>query len=100
MSEKKHNVPKILRLGKTGSSQQAKIVNGISKGKVKINLQDINWTPTKLTLTLMALCIPYLVAVIASFVIGNYLIGLVFIGLGLLVVGMYLLLRYIERSDF
>ncbi len=100
MPQKKHNVPKHLRLGKTGGSQEAKIPNSLSTGQVKTNLQDVNWTPTKLTLTIIALCIPYLIAVIASFVIGNYLIGLVFIALGLLVVGIYLLLRYIERSDF
>ena len=100
MPEKKHNIPKHLRLGKTGASQEAKIVNGVSKGQVQTNLQDISWTPTKLTLTIIALCIPYLIAVIGAFAAGAYMFGFIFIGLGLLVVGIYLLLRYIERSDF
>lgn len=100
MSEKKHNVPKSLRLGKTGSSQQAKIVNGLAKGQVNTNLQDINWTPTKLTLTILALCIPFLIAMIGAFIVGNYLVGFVFVALALMVVGIYFLLRYIERSEF
>ena len=100
MPPKKYNVPKHLRLGKTGRSQEARTPNGLSKGQVMTNLQEINWTPTKLTLTIIALCIPYLIAVIASFAVGNYIVGSIFIGLGVLVVLMYLLLRYIERSDF
>ncbi len=95
-----YKLPKYIRLGKTASSQEARTPNGLSKGRVRTNLQDINWTPTKLTMTIIALSIPYLIAVIGSFLSGNSMVGLIFIGLGALVIGMYLLLRYIERSDF
>ena len=100
MPPKKHNVPRHIRLGKTGRSQEARTPTGLSKGRVMTNLQEINWTPTKLTLTIIALCIPYLIAVIASFAVGNYMIGFIFVGLGVLVVLMYLLLRSMERSDW
>lgn len=95
-----HKLPRYIRLGKTGSSQEARTPNGLSKGSIKTNLQDINWTPTKLTMTIIALSIPYVIAVISSFLAGNSMVGFIFIGLGGLVIGMYLLLRYIERSDF
>lgn len=95
----KSDLPKHLKLGKTRQSQQAKISEGGSHKRVMTNLPEVNWTPSKLTLTIIALCIPYLIAVIGSILVGNYLIAFVFIGLAVLVVGMYLLLRYIERSD-
>ena len=101
MSPKKpqHKLPKHLKFGKTGKSQEAKTHQGLSPGKVMTNLPEINWTPSKLTLTIIALCIPYLIAVVGSILVGNYLVASVFVGLAVLVVGMYLLLRYIERSD-
>ncbi|MGD1918083.1 MAG: hypothetical protein ACFCAD_03880 [Pleurocapsa sp.] len=42
-----YKLPKYIRLGKTASSQEARTPNGLSKGRVRTNLQDINWTPTK-----------------------------------------------------
>jgi len=100
MSKEKHNIPKQLRLGKTGKSQEAKLPKGTSPGRINIDLPEINWTPSKLTITIALLCLPYFIAVVASFLVGNNLIGFLFIGLGFLVIGIYFLLRYIERSDF
>ena len=101
MSQKKPNLPNQLRLGKTGKSQESKSLNsGGKSGNIQTNLPEINWTPNKLTITIVLLLLPYLIAVIISFAVGNYLIAGVFIGLGFLVVGIYFLLRYIERSDF
>ncbi|MEM8830083.1 MAG: hypothetical protein AAGE96_12100 [Cyanobacteria bacterium P01_G01_bin.19] len=101
MPKNKHNLPKHLRLGKTAKSQEAKTPKGTSNGgRIVTNLQEINWTRNKLTLTIIALSTPYLIATVGSFAVGNSLVGFIFIGLGVLVIGMYLLLRYIERSDF
>lgn len=98
---KDKNLPQNLRLGKTSRHEEAKPPGKGSRGsQIITNLQDINWTPKKLTLTIVSLSLPFLLAVIVSFAVGNYLIASVFIGLGLLVLGMYWLLRYIERSDW
>ena len=98
---KKNDLPKNLRLGKTGKSQESKAPDAWGKrGKIHTNIPEINWTPSKLTITVTLLLIPYFLAVILSISIKNYLIAGVFIGLGFLVVGIYFLLRYIERSDF
>ena len=101
MSPKKTKLPNQLRLGKTGKSQEAKSPGNSGKvGNIQTNLPEINWTPNKLTITVVLLLLPYLLAVIISFAVGNYLIAGVFVGLGFLVVGIYFLLRYIERSDY
>ena len=101
MPQKEPNIPKKLRLGKTGKSQEAKTpTTSGGPGNIMTNLPDINWTRRKFTLTIAALCTPYLIAIAVAFGVGNYLIGFVFLGLGVLVIGFYLLLRYIERSDF
>ncbi len=101
MTNKKQNLPKQLRLGKTRGSTKALAPSSAGRaGKININFQEINWTRRKLIITVALLSIPYLIAVIISFAVGNNLIGFVFLGIGALVVGMYLLLRYIERADF
>ena len=100
MPDKKHNLPKQLRFGKNGSSSEAKPPTGSGAGgRINTKFQDIKWTPRKLTLTIVLLSIPYLIAVAVSFLVGNILIGCVFLGVGAFVVGIYLLLRYIERAD-
>ena len=101
MSPKKQKLPNQLRLGKVGKSQEAKSPDsGKKTSTIQTNLPEINWTPSKLTITIVLLLLPYLLAVIISFAVGNNLIAGVFIGLGFLVLGIYFLLRYIERSDF
>ncbi|MDJ0593127.1 MAG: hypothetical protein QNJ72_24600 [Pleurocapsa sp. MO_226.B13] len=101
MPQKEPNLPKQLRLGKTGQSQPVKVPESkTGKGEIITDWQEINWTRRKLIITIASLSIPYLIAVVISFVIGNNLIGFVFIGIGVLTVGIYLLLRYVERADF
>ena len=101
MPKKEPHIPKQFHFGKTGKSQEAKAPEHKGgPGNIMTNLPDINWTRRKFTLTIAALCTPYLIAVAVAFGVGNYLIGFVFLGLGVLVIGLYLLLRYIERSDF
>jgi hypothetical protein len=99
MPKEKQNIPKQLRLGRTAKSQPAKAPGSPKKSQIMTDFQEINWTPSKLTITVILLCVPYLVAVIACFLAGNSFFGFVFIALGFLVIGIYLLLRYIERSD-
>ena len=100
MPDKKQNLPKHLRLGKTGGSTEAKPPSGTGAGgNINTKFQEIKWTPRKLTVTIALLSIPYLIAVAVCFAAGNMLIGLVFLGIGAFVVGIYLLLRYIERAD-
>ena len=97
---KNNNLPEQIRLGRNASSKEAKAPKSWGKqAKINTNLPEINWTPNKLTITVIVLLLPYLLAVAVSFASGNYLIAGVFIGLGFLVVGIYFLLRYIERSD-
>lgn len=100
MPKEKQNLPKQIRLGRTAKSQQAKAPDSPKKSGIMTDFQEINWTPSKLTITVILLCVPYLVVVIACFLAGNSFFGFVFIALGFLVIGIYLLLRYIERSDF
>ena len=98
---KNNNLPKQIRLGRNAKSKEAKAPKSWGKqGQINTNLPEINWTPNKLTITVIVLLLPYLLAVVVSFAVGNYLIAGVFVGLGFLVVGIYFLLRYIERSDF
>lgn len=101
MNQKNDHIPKQLKLGKTGQSQPAEVPKAAGgTGRVQTNLPQINWTPSKLTITVILLTIPYLIATLVAFGVGNNLIGFVFIGIGLMVVGMYFLLRYIERNDW
>ncbi|MCC0178202.1 hypothetical protein I4641_14565 [Waterburya agarophytonicola K14] len=101
MPQEKPNVPKQLRLGRTRNSIERKPPEASGgSGSIRTNFQEINWTPSKLTITIILLCIPYIVAIIVSLAVKNYLIAGVFVGIGFLVVGMYFLLRYLERSDF
>jgi hypothetical protein len=100
MPKEKQNLPKQIRLGRTAKSQQAKAPDSATNKQIITDFQEINWTPSKLTITIVLLCVPYLVAVIACFLAGNSFFGFVFIGLGFLVIGIYLLLRYLERANF
>ena len=101
MPREQPKIPKHLYLGKTKKSPDRKPPESKKGGaRVKTNLPEINWTPSRLTITIIILSIPYLIATIASIVVQNYLIAGVFIGIGLLVIGMYFLLRYLEKADF
>ena len=101
MPEKEPNLPKQLRLGKTGQSQPVKVPESkTGQGEIITDWQEINWTRRKLIITIASLSIPYLIAVVISFVTGKNLIGFIFIGMGVFTIGIYLLLRYIERADF
>lgn len=101
MPNNKHNVPKEFRLGQGKQSREAKPpVAAGGAGNINTNLKEIKWTPSKLAITVAALSLPYLIAVIGSFLAGNYLVGFIFLGIGAFVIGIYLLLRYIERADF
>ena len=101
MPNNKHNIPKELRLGKGKASREAKPPGTMeTPNNINTNFQEIKWTRSKLTITVVLLSIPYLIALIGSFVVGNILVGLIFLGIGAFTVGIYLLLRYIERADF
>ena len=101
MPKKQPDVPKRLRLGKNKKSPDRKPPGTVGGGGgIRTNLPEIEWTPSKLTITIAVLIVPYLIAVIVSLYVRNYLIAGVFVGIGLLVIGLYFLLRYLERSDF
>ena len=97
MPDKKPQLPKKLNLGGTRQSQEAKVPTGLGGGKIETNWKDINWTPTKLGMVIVALGIPYLVAIVVCFAVGNNLIAGTLIGLGVLVGLMFLALRFIEQ---
>lgn len=102
MPRKKTNLPKQLRLGRNKKSCDAQPPKyDIDKGRygIKTDVPDINWTFSRLTITIIVLCIPYLIAVILSFAVKNYLIAGVFVGIGLLVIGMYFLIRFLDKAD-
>ncbi|WP_019507959.1 hypothetical protein [Pleurocapsa sp. PCC 7319] len=97
MPDKKPQLPKKLNLGRIARSQEAKAPKGVEKGKIETNWKDINWTPTKLGMVIVALGIPYLVAIVVCFAVGNNLIAGTLIGIAVLVGLMFLALRFIEQ---
>ena len=66
-------------------------------GGINTNLQDINWTPKKLILTIALLGIPYGGIVLACFIAGINIIAYVLIGLAIFVGLLFLILRLIDR---
>ena len=79
--------------GNTGLS------NAQQGGKVNTTWGYINWTPKKLLFASIALGVPYVIAIIASFVTGIYLITTILISVGILVALLVQVTRSIDRSD-
>ena len=99
MSNKKPNIPKRLRQGKTGNSQEAKVpIAKGGAGYVNTSL-NIRWTKNRAILAAVILGVPYLLATVAAFKSGNIMIGCVLVMIAVFFGLIYLALRYIEEND-
>ncbi|MGF1541903.1 MAG: hypothetical protein ACFCU5_15885 [Pleurocapsa sp.] len=66
-------------------------------GAINTNIQDINWTPKKLILTITLLGIPYGGIVLACFIAGINIIAYMLIGLAIFVGILFLIVRSLEQ---
>ncbi|MEM7761391.1 MAG: hypothetical protein AAF298_25160 [Cyanobacteria bacterium P01_A01_bin.40] len=101
MKGEKHNLPKRLVTGGARKSFPAEISNlGKKGGKIRTNIKEIHWTPTKLSVVSFAILAPISFTIVLCFKAGNVMVGSVLLGLIIFMGLIYLALRYIEQNEF
>lgn len=100
MGNKKPNIPKHLRQGKTARSQEAQVpIAQGGAGRVNTSL-NIRWTKGRAIFAAALLGVPFLLATVAAFKSGNILVGCILVAVAIFFGLIYLALRYIEENDF
>ena len=89
-------------IGKGGGLPKA--ATGLTKisrgGGVGTNWKDIKWTKNKLVATIIALGLPYLLAIVLTWMRNMPVISYILIGVGMLVGFVFLVVGWIDSDEF